>query len=304
MKTGTNLSLTVRPQVEKYRNQNRQLQTEAARLIGERDHLKTVIAPQICAEYKSKIGALELRVFQFECEIRAFVRRIELANAALNRSKMLVYAEIEQEIRTEFAEWREEIARQIGEIEKAKEREKLPALSYGERRELKTLYRKLALRLHPDITGNTDERRRKLWLEASEAYKCGDLQTLRTIRLLIGNESSENDLPDENILKNLKNRNAQLKQICEKLLDEIAEIKKSAPYIWHEILDDAAKLEKCRNDLREKIEIHKEKRRQLIEYWTELLSFAEDCENIRIPEEPPEIFTDETNDWADIIYEF
>ena len=307
MKTAANLSLTVHPEAKKIRHQTRQLQAEIARLIVERDHLKKIVAPQIFVVYQSKIGTLELRVFQFECDIRAFVRRIELANAALNRDEKPIYAQIEREIETEFAAWRKQIAEQIRTVKAAKELEDLPTMNRAESRELQTLYRKLAFLLHPDIIDNTDERRAKLWLQVAEAYQNGDLQTLRTIRLLVGDESEflENNFAGENsnIIDNPKTRNAELKQICEKFLDEINEIKTSAPYIWHKILDDAVQLEKCQNDLREKIEIQREKRQQFVEHWTEILRFAEDSANVQIPDEPLEIFAGNKDSWAEIIYE-
>lgn len=305
MKTAANFNLIIHPQAEKLRHQNRQMQTEIARLIVERDQLKNVICPQIFAEYQSKIGAIELRVFQFECDIRAFVRRIEIANTALNRGEKPVYGQIECEIETEFAAWREQIAEQMRNIKAAKELEDLPTLSRAESRELQTLYRKLAFLLHPDIIGTADERRAKLWLQAAEAYKFGDLQTLRTIRLIVSDEISEDNSTGENtsILENLKARNSELKLSCEKFMDEIGTIKTSEPYILHKILDDDWELEKLKSDLHEKIEILREKRRQLIEYWTEIIGFDEDTVNIQIPAEPPEIFAAETDDWAEIIYE-
>lgn len=301
----SNSKIIIHPQAEKLRHQNRQISAEIARLIVERDQLKNVICPQIFAEYQSKIGAIELRVFQFECDIRAFVRRIEIANTALNRGEKPVYGQIEREIETEFAAWREQIAEQMRNIKAAKELEDLPTLSRAESRELQTLYRKLAFLLHPDIIGTADERRAKLWLQAAEAYKFGDLQTLRTIRLIVSDEISEDNSTGENtsILENLKARNSELKLSCEKFMYEIGTIKTSEPYILHKILDDDWELEKLKSDLHEKIEILREKRRQLIEYWTEIIGFDEDAANIQIPAEPPEIFAAETDDWAEIIYE-
>jgi hypothetical protein len=307
MKITVNLSLTVHPEAKKIRHQNRQLQTEIARLIVERDHLKKIAAPQIFTEYQSKTGTLELRVFQFECDIRSFVRRVELATAALNRGEKPCYREIEKEIKTEFAAWHEQIAEQIRTVKAAKELEDLPTLTHAESRELQTLYRKLAFLLHPDIIDSTEERRVKLWRQAAEAYQNGDLQTLRTIRRLMGEESESLEtgtaVKTLNILESLKTRNAKLKQICEKFLNEIDEIKTSAPYAWHKILDDAAQLEKYQNDLREKIEIQREKRQQLVEHWAEILRFAEDSANVQLPDEPLEIFAGNTDSWAEITYE-
>ncbi|CAN5643731.1 hypothetical protein BH20ACI4_BH20ACI4_07860 [soil metagenome] len=105
MKISANSNIIIHPQAEKYRNQNRQLQFEASRLLAGRDTLKNSTVPQIRAEYQCKIGALELRVFQLECEVRAFIRRIEMANAKLNRGEKPRFREIEKEIKTEFADW-------------------------------------------------------------------------------------------------------------------------------------------------------------------------------------------------------
>lgn len=300
MKLANDSSLIIHPQAEKLRRQNRQLQAESVRLVVERDFLKDVAAPQIFAEYQSKIGVFELRVFQYECEIRAFIRRIEMANAALNRGEQPVYQLIEQEIQTEFANWREKIAAHIREIKAAREFENLPSLSRAESRKLKEIYRKLALLLHPDISGSADERRRKLWLQAAQAYKNADLRTLQTLLLLTSDESAPAARDGENILENLQKRSAQLKTVCEKFLNEIDEIKNSAPYALHKILDDEAETAGVINELGEKLELLREKRLQLIEHWSEIMRYAADAEIIEIPAEPPDVFAEE--DWAEIIF--
>lgn len=301
MKRSANLSLTVHPQAENYRNQNRQLQAELARLIAERDRLKFTVVPNIEAEYRSKIGALEWRVFQMDCETRAMLRRIEMAQAMLNRGDLPCYRCIEQEIEAEFAAWRASIASKAREIKAAKERENLPVLTYAEMRELQTLYRKLAFLLHPDINGRADERRQKLWLQASESYRNGDLQTLRTIRLLVGSER-ETDASAENILENLQNRSAELKKACEKILDEIGAIKSAAPYIWCKTLSDASEVARIQADLREKIAALRAQRLELTRHWAEVMRFAKDREQVKIPAEPPDVFADTGDDWAEIIY--
>lgn len=303
MKVTSNSNIIIHPQAESLRQQNRQLQTESIRLIVECDHLKNVVAPQILAEYQSKIGALELRVFQLDCETRAMLRRIEMAQAVLNHGEKPVYQTIEKEIKAEFAAWHEKIAQQGQEIKNAKELENLPTLSVEESRELQQLYRKLAFLLHPDIVGKFDERKQKLWLQAAEAYQNGNLQTLQIIYLLAADEQSQNSTVESpNILESLKTRNAELKKVCEKFLNKISEIKSSTPYILHKILENPAEMAKLKNELHEKIEILREKYQQLVEHWAEIMSFAEDTKNINIPAEPPELFVDENDDWAEIIY--
>ncbi len=306
MKRGTSLSLTVHPQAEKYRNQNRQLQAELARLIAERDELKYSVVPHIKAKYQIKLGALEWSVFQMDCEKRAMIRRIEMAQAKLNRDEKPCYKSIEIEIETEFSAWREKIKQHAREIKAAKERGNLPVLSRAKSRELQMLYRKLAFLLHPDINKNANERLQKLWLQAAGAYQCGDLQTLRIIHLLAEtdiktplNYSADKSL---SILEILKTRQIELKQSCEKLLDEISEIKTTEPFVWHKILDDATELEQRQNILREQIADLREKRLQLTKYWAEIMRFAEDRELVALSEELADIFAG-NDDWAEIIYD-
>lgn len=301
-------TLTTHPQAEKIRSENRQLQTELARLIVERDDLRQTIVPRIQAEYTSKIGVLEWRAFQMDCETRAMLRRIEMARAMLNRGDAPCYKCIEQDIEAEFAAWRERIKKQAGEIKAARHKLQSPTLSRIESRELQTIYRKLAFLLHPDIVGESDERRRKLWLQTAEAYKNADLATLRTIRLIAGSETeTPENFDDEkglSLLEVWQNRQAELKKTCEKLLEEIADIKATAPYIWHEILDNDEEIAERQNELHRQISILREQRTQMTTAWAEIMRFAKDRESVVIPNEPPDLFAEEAEeDWAEIIYE-
>ena len=300
-----NSNIIIHPQAENYRRQNRRLQAEIARLIAERDMLQQTVVPHIQAEYQIKIGALEWRVFQMDCACAAMLRRIEMAQAILNRGDAPCYKYIEQEIETEFTAWREKIEKQAREIKEAKRRLSCPTLSRAESRELQTLYRRLAFLLHPDIIGANCERRQKLWLQAAASYRNGDLATLRALRLIVEDESGTIEaLADEkglSVLEVLRNRQTELKKTCEKLLDEIKEIKTTAPYIWLEILDDDEAVAKRQSELREQISVLREKRLQLTTLWAEIMRFAKDREQVQIPPEPPDIFVEE--DWAEIIYE-
>lgn len=300
-------TLTIHPQVEKTRRENGRLQTELARLIVERDDLQQTIVPHIQAEYMSKIGILEWRVFQMDCETRAMLKRIEMARARLNRGDAPCYKTIEKDIETEFAWWRERIKTQAEEIKDAKQRLASPTLSRADSREMQTLYRKLAFLLHPDIVGESSERRRKLWLQTAEAYKNGDLQNLRTIRLIVANDSETiENLSDENdssLLETLQNRRVELKKTCEKLLEEIAEIKATAPYIWHETLADDEAIAEKQNELHRQISVLREQRMQLTTAWAEIMRFAKDRQLVEIPDEPLDLFAANEEDWAEIIYE-
>jgi len=58
-------------------------------------------------------------------------------------------------------------------------------------REVKTVYRRLAKRLHPDASGSWEESEKNLWEEASKAYEALDLRGLHQVDLILTLERGE-----------------------------------------------------------------------------------------------------------------
>jgi hypothetical protein len=69
----------------------------------------------------------------------------------------------------------------------AEKRERTP-----DRRECQSIYRQIALRLHPDRGGTMTEPEAQIWYRAQEAYAAGDVLTLKQLWSHIAN-------PDENV---------------------------------------------------------------------------------------------------------
>lgn len=235
------------------------LREELAKLITDRDYLTTTVLPAIEAEYNLKIGGLEYEAFILECRVRRARRRLELARSYVNRNERVPPAVIESALDDEFREWQiktEEIRRSL---EAAHAFERASCLSASETRELQTLYRQLARRLHPDLNPLQKERKRNLWLQVAEAYRNGELEELRALNLLLDTETSAPDAGDArpSMLDALRRRD-ELRAHIERALAQLAHIKSMPPYTLRRKLCDGPWLAARTAELGEQIALSKE----------------------------------------------
>ena len=117
--------------------------------------------------------------------------------------------------------------------------------------ELKSLYRQIVKRLHPDVHPNPTEREKDLLDRANKAYKAGDLEEMRKIwEELSGTEQSEESFEDtEEGRAQLRELIEKLRKRCAELEKEIRQIKTSFPYTIKALLDDDKALEMKHREL-------------------------------------------------------
>ena len=120
--------------------------------------------------------------------------------------------------------------KKLNEEEKDIERKK--TISQEEQEELKKLFRKLAHKFHPDLTGGDDTMMKKI----NKAYADGDLETLRAIDQ---GESVQNI--DIKTIEELKSRLAKLEESIKKALSEQEQLKQSEWAILKESIEKAKK---------------------------------------------------------------
>lgn len=123
----------------------------------------------------------------------------------------------------------------------ALKRSKAEFLSDEDNRELKKLYRKIVKSLHPDINSNVSEAQLQLFDNAVSAYKNGDLETLRTIGEMVGN----NPLPEQNkdAMTQLVEDKERLHGLLKSIRESIDNIKTEYPYTMKDIVEDTEKTE-------------------------------------------------------------
>lgn len=138
----------------------------------------------------------------------------------------------------------------------ALKRSKAEFLSDEDNRELKKLYRKIVKSLHPDINSNVSEAQLQLFDNAVSAYKNGDLETLRIIGEMVGN----NPLPEQNkdAMTQLVEDRERLHGLLKSIRESIVNIKTEYPYTMKDIVEDTEKTEQKKQELESIIEQYNE----------------------------------------------
>jgi len=212
------------------------LRDQLARLLSERDELRWVVLPNVEAEYLSKLGTKEQHLLAIQLEVRRWRRAVELAQAAINAGEPPSRNAIERRLDAELARWYEQLAAADVKLQQAiaglDQR-----LSVEDTAELKRLYRRLALRLHPDVAGLEDERARALWDRVAAAYAAGDLAELRALWLVAGELLA--DAPQPATVDQLTARKAKLAEAIAQAIETIAAIWRQPPMdLLEQLADD------------------------------------------------------------------
>ena len=143
--------LIVFPECENLKAEVERLRTELSMLMLEYDELRFVFCKNIETEYMLKLGSLEYRAYEAQCTALRLKREIELIQARKNRQEKIDLENITGILDWEFAEYAENLNKQIDKINQALDRSQSEQLPEDESQELKRLYRKIVKALHPDI---------------------------------------------------------------------------------------------------------------------------------------------------------
>ncbi|MES2766050.1 MAG: J domain-containing protein [Bacteroidota bacterium] len=214
------------PHTQQLRRECEILGAELALLFTEHDVLVNTILPNIIADYQVKVGALELDKFSLEIEIRRLKKQIALMQEALNHGRLPDMTEIHARLDALMQEWQQQFDRKMEQLEEAQYRLKnLGDTEFSA--EIRKLYRELVLKLHPDITRRTDERDAMLLQRAMAAYRIGDVEELRALKLLV-DSTGEVQLPTQS--DELQKQKNLLKERIETMLLKIEEVKNGSVY--------------------------------------------------------------------------
>ncbi len=240
--------IIVFPDFEKLRNEVEKMRTELSMLLLERDELQFVICKNIEMEYMLKLGSAEYKAYEAQCVALRLKRKIELIQAKKNRQEKVILSVIEEVLDNEFAEYQKQLDEQINKMNDALMRSRAEVLSDEESKELKKLYRKIVKALHPDINPDVSEAQVNLFDNAIQAYKDGDLGTLRIIGEIVGNSP----LPEQHkdAFTQLTEGKERLQKLLKSIRDSIEKIKSEYPYTMKEILENEEKTEQKKQELK------------------------------------------------------
>jgi hypothetical protein len=245
----SDLSLDLPPEHRALLEKNAILREELVRLLTEEHDLLHIVKPNLLALYQKQIGAWELRGLQAQvAELRAR-RRLEMAQAAINRGRKPELIEIDAHLELEFMAWQQKLQESAEALNAATERlENL--LPDAENRELKKLYYALVKRLHPDVNPDLGAHEQRLWLRVQAAYEDGNVGELKALALLAQDAASG---PAPTTPETLRAEEEVLRGQIAAVLQRIERWEGQPPFTLRPQLADEAWLAQRRQEIEDRI---------------------------------------------------
>lgn len=195
-------------------------------LVEEIERLKIDLSV-IKREYDIKIGRLYLKLDETDLEILKFRKIEDLINKGFSFEKA------KKVVEDTLKKRREQIDEEYKKLnEEEKDIVERKTISKEEQEKIKKLFRKLALKFHPDLAGDDDSMMKKI----NKAYSDGDLETLDAIDQGEGFGNVEITTIKELIIKLTR-----LEKSVEKAIYEQEQLKRSEWFILKESIDNAKK---------------------------------------------------------------
>ncbi|MBE5922071.1 MAG: molecular chaperone DnaJ [Lachnospiraceae bacterium] len=244
------------PDFQKLKDEVEKLRTELSMLLLERDELQYVICKNIETAYMLELGGLEYKAYKAQCAALRLKRKVELIQVKMNRQEKVILSKLEATLDAEFAEYQKKLDKQMEKMNEALERGKAEHLSESDSKELKKMYRKIVKVLHPDIHPQATEAQMQLLDHAMEAYKNGDLATLRVIHEMVGDHTVPEESQDA--MRQVTEEKERLTDLLKNVRESIDKIKSEYPYNVKDIMENPEKIAQRKAELEKILAYYKE----------------------------------------------
>ena len=230
------------------------LQQEWLDLVGEHDYLRYVICLNIENEYMLEMGDLEVKAFELQLTFSRMRREISMIQACINRGEPVQPTVIQERLEAEFASFQAKLTEQLNQLDRALGRAKAESLSEEEAKELKQLYRQLVKAWHPDMNPNLGPEYAQLFERAVQAYRNGDLVTMRILAVIQGGQDPEVNREKTDSLSYWQTKLEETEDLIANYRERMATIRQSYPYLYLEILEDDERLRDRQEEYEELIQ--------------------------------------------------
>lgn len=139
-------------------------------------------------------------------------------------------------LQEEMKEFEEELRQYQLKVDFSRKLLKSPIITDEELKEIKSIFRKLAKKLHPDINKNQNERSKNLWEQLQKAYQNNDLATLMLLANIIDDEDYNVD--NGNSLEKLKKDIQMLQEKIDEIILNLEIVEMKFPFNIEEKLED------------------------------------------------------------------
>ena len=248
--------ISFHPDFEKIKSEVARFRTELSMLVLERDELLYHECPNIESAYMLTLGALEIKLYQLDVEVRKLKRKLEIMQARLNRQEKIIIDEIEDILEKEFLEYKAKLNEQIAKMNEALERRRFEELSETDSIELKKIYRMLVKELHPDLNPDISEEQKNLFHNVVAAYENGDIDALKIISETVLENDSTKDVETDSYTRLIKEKD-RLQALLKKVKNETDNIKSNYPYLLKPLLENSVEVHKRKSELNKEFDILK-----------------------------------------------
>ena len=280
--------LILHPKTVELRRRRDLLRSRLAELVGRRLALQFEEIPSLRYRYTELFGGLEREVEEKTLEMSQRRRMMELFMLKLDRGQELDEKTITLTLKAvyrEFERLRGQVQRMASGTPRTEGTGSPPPYGSGprpagavrtpearlrdERIECKKLYRKLAKRLHPDITAGADPLEKTFWEMTRRGYERGDVELLRT---LVNVVESGPAVGREGRIESTAEEIVRLLEIVDREERRLEEMETTEPWSTRRKFDDADWVAERQRRLREKIRTIEEETARYDEFLAPILS--------------------------------
>ncbi len=244
------------PAIQEMKDQIEECRQELLNLLADWHYLKNILQPQLLFTYDSIFGDLEEELNNKSFIASELDRRVEVLSIKIRRGEKLTEKTINflnMFVGRDVIQNSNEFNNHYNNLENGfKIGYNYDSCEINDKYEIPQLYRQIVKKLHPDVSGDTDNFQ-KFWDNIQDAYKSRDIKRLRLFHQTLCKDVNFEfkDLKaEENALK------MEIKDLEKNINSEkfkITQLKKQEPYVFQEKLNDELWISKRKRQLREQI---------------------------------------------------